>query len=271
MNALAGADRVPVLMYHRVDPVVDPLQRGYSVTPSQFAAHLQWLAAHGWRPCGLKAFEAWFLGRAVLPQGSVLITFDDGFAGLHEHALPLLAARGWPATVFLVSALIGQRDAWTTREFGAAGTNALLGAAHIAEMARHGFEFQSHSRTHADLTTLDDASLAHQVQGSRRELQDLLGAEVDHFAYPFGRHDARVQSAVQAAGYRLAVSVDPGVNRPGAAPWQVRRLDITGHDGARRFGRKVSMGSNDGSLASELRYLGGRLRARLLSPGTART
>lgn len=265
MTAEASAERVPVLMYHRVDPQVGGRELGYSVTPRQFAAHLSWLADQGYRPCRVQAFADWLYGLAALPPRSVLITFDDGFAGLHEHALPLLSARRWPATVFLVSGLIGQRDYWTSAEFGTAGANALLDRTQIAAMARQGIEFHSHSRTHADLTALDDAALVEQVSGSRRELQDLLGQPIDCFAYPFGRHDARVRRAVEAAGYRLAFSVAPGFNRAGAAAaLQVRRLDITGHDGRTQFARKVRKGSNDGSLTSELRYLGGRMRARLL-------
>lgn len=258
-----SAERVPVLMYHRIDEQVEAPERAYCLTPRQFAAQLDWLARHGWQPCTIGAFERWHAGAASLPPQSVLITFDDGFAGLHRHALPLLAARGWPATVFLVSALVGAQDRWTAREFGAGQGHALLDRAQIAEMARQGIEFHSHSRTHADLTTLDASALAEQLAGSRAELEDLLGHPVEHFAYPYGRHDARVQHAVQAAGYRLAFSVMPGFNRPRGDTLAVRRLDITGHDTAAAFGRKVALGSNDGSLGAALRYAGRRLAARL--------
>jgi hypothetical protein len=76
-----------------------------------------------------------------------------------------------------------------------------------------------------------------------------------------------VRSAVEAAGYRVAFSVQSGFNRPGADPLAVRRLDITGHDSGARFGRKVAMGTNDGSLGARLRYLAGRLGSAV----TART
>lgn len=255
--------RVPVLMYHRVSEQMAAQDRAYCVTPRQFAAHLDWLAAHGWRPCTVTAFERWYSGGAALPERSVLITFDDGFEGVYRHAFPLLAARGWPATVFLVSALVGRRDSWTTREFGAGQGHALLDRAQIADMAAGGIEFHSHTRTHANLTALDDRALAEQLQGSRAELEDMLGREVPYLAYPFGRADDRVRSAARTAGYRMGFSVDPGFNRPGGDTLAVRRLDITGRDGRASFGRKVSLGSNDGSLARQLRYLSRRIAARL--------
>lgn len=263
MNALGFAERVPVLMYHRVDARVTRRERPYCVSARQFAAHLDWLARQGYRPCSTRDFADWYLGHRPLPQRSVLITFDDGFAGLHQHAWPLLAARSWPATVFLVSGLTGQHNAWGSSEFGAPGAHALLNAQQIDEMARNGIDFQSHSCTHADLTTLDAPALTRQVAGSRRQLEDLLGRAVDCFAYPYGRHDDRVRDAVQAAGYRVAFSVQPGFNRPGGDPWAVRRLDITGGVSTAGFGRMVAMGSNDGSLGQQLRYLSQRLRDRL--------
>jgi len=275
MSGAPTADRVPVLMYHRVDPDVGGsagaafaarAAGAYCVTPRQFGSHLAWLAEHGYRPCTVAAFDRWFNGDATLPPRSVLITFDDGFAGLHTHALPLLKARGWPATVFLVSALIGQRDYWTSLEFGSAGSHALLDRVQIDEMVRHGIEFHSHSRTHADLTQLADDELAAQVHGSRQDLQQLLGRAVDYFAYPFGRADARVRAAVELAGYRLAFSVSPGFNRAGAQALDLRRLDITAGDRQARFGRKVSLGSNDGSLHQQFRYLVRRAMARLSRP-----
>lgn len=253
-----GAERVPVLMYHRVDPAAD--DPALCVAPRRFAAQMRWLADHGYRPCSHAAFRDWYLGQTELPPLAVLLTFDDGYAGLHEHVLPVLAARGWPATVFLVSALIGAHDRWAAGGDARGGPRALLGRAQIEEMARHGFEFQSHSRTHADLTTLDAAALHEQIAGSRRELEDLLGRAVDGFAYPYGRFDDAAHAAVERAGYRIAFSVRSGFNRPGGERFAVRRLDITGADTRTRFGRKVAMGSNDGSWQGRLRYLAARLR-----------
>ena len=263
MSQASGAVRVPVLMYHRVEPTVAREEAPYAVSRNQFAAHISWLADHGWRPCTLHAFDAWLAGREALPERSVLITFDDGFAGLHEHVLPLLAGRGWPATVFLVSGLIGRRDTWISREGGRAARHPLLDRGQIAEMAVAGFEFHSHSVSHLDLTVLDDAALHDEVAGSRAALQDLLGTAVDSFAYPFGRHHERVRAAVQAAGYRLAFGVAPGFNRRLQDAYAIRRLDITGGDTPTRFGRKVALGTNDGSALAQWRYLATRVGARL--------
>lgn len=261
MTAAAVAERAAVLMYHRVDADAR-LDRALCVTPPQFEAQLDWLAGAGYRPCRMQDFIDWHAGRTALPAGSVLLTFDDGYAGLHAHALPRLAARGWPATVFLVADLVGHDDRWNARG-GAAGPHPLLDAGRIREMAAAGIDFHCHSATHADLTSLDECRLDDEVAGARARLQDLLGTPVNAFAYPFGRFDARVAAAVAAAGFELGFSVVPGFNRPGGSRFDLRRLDITGFDSTGGFARKIASGSNDGSLAGRMRYLARRAGARL--------
>lgn len=256
-------DRIPVLMYHRIDRQLPRHEHRYAIDAALFVRQMQWLDDHGWMPCTITAFAAWKAGRLELSRRAVLITFDDGFAGLFEHVFPVLAARGWPATVFLVSELIGGRDTWLAHEHGARGAHSLLGRGQIAEMARSGIEFHSHSASHADLTSLRGDELRREVHDSRLALEDLLGTRVEHFAYPFGRHNANVRAAVQQAGYELAFGVDPGFNRPAGDPLTVRRLDITGDDTCARFGRKVTLGSNDGSWAAQWRYLASRMAARV--------
>ena len=86
---------------------------------------------------------------------------------------------------------------------------------------------------------------------------------MDHLAYPYGRYDDRVLCAAQAAGYRSAFSVQPGFNRRGIDRFRLRRLDVFGTDSAAALRRKITLGSNDGSLTHSLRYAGNRILARL--------
>jgi peptidoglycan/xylan/chitin deacetylase (PgdA/CDA1 family) len=246
-------------MYHGIDSVRDRGDLHLFVSPDLFDRQLDWLASRGYVPCSLAQFIDWFAHGGWLPPQSVLITFDDGYAGLHQHALPSLRRLDWPAAVFLVSALLGQHDRWNSRNAKSAGGRELLSRSQVLEMVSCGIDFHSHSRTHADLTTLDAPRLQDEVAGSRRELEDLLGRPVECFAYPYGRMSEEVQRAVKSAGYRFAFSVRSGFNRAGDEPLTIRRLDIAGCDTPARFGHKVSMGTNDASLGARLRYLGHRL------------
>ncbi len=70
-------------------------------------------------------------------------------------------------------------------------------------------EIGSHSRTHPQLSQLDDAALDAELRGSKNDLEAWLGRPVRYFAYPSGDHDPRVVAAVKRAGYESAWTTEP--------------------------------------------------------------
>lgn len=255
--------RIPVLMYHRIGTAANDWERKYCVAPDRFAAQMRTLKDRGMRPCGIDDFVAWLCGRKILGDKTFLLTFDDGFYGVYEHAMPVLSEFDWPATVFMVSALIGKRDLWSEKENPSGHTYPLLDREHIEEMRKHGFSFHSHSRTHADLTKMTDPALKDELCGARMELENLLGTAVPYLAYPYGRYDERVLAVAREAGYSAAFSVQPGFNRPGIDPYRIRRLDVFGTDTPARLSRKIALGSNDGSWLQSVKYYATQLGARV--------
>lgn len=253
------AIRIPVLMYHRVGDAHSDWERKYCVSPRRFSEHMRMLATQGMRACTIDDFIAWLNGDLSLPEGSFLLTFDDGFLGVYEHAAPVLMELGWPATVFVVAALLGQRDIWCQREDPLANTYPLLARAEIEAMRDQGFSFQSHSRTHVDLSQLPEHLLRAELGDSRAELEDILGCAVPYVAYPYGRINDRVLQIAREVGYEAGFSVETGFNRPGQPLMKIRRLDVFGTDTPANLLRKVQFGTNDGSRGNMMRYYGKRL------------
>jgi hypothetical protein len=83
-----------VLMYHACEEAESDFTRGLSIntTPARFAAQLDFLQKY-YRVVPLES-----LGGDAQPDRAVVITFDDGFRSVYDHALPLLSARNLPAT-----------------------------------------------------------------------------------------------------------------------------------------------------------------------------
>lgn len=263
---MSHAARVPVLMYHRVGAAHNEWEARYAISPAAYRAHMDALAREGLRAVGIDALVAWLEGGPPMPEGAVVVTFDDGFRGVRDHALPVMERLGWPFTVFLVSDLIGQQDLWTREANPAGVTYPLLDIDEIRDMQQRGVSFHSHTRSHASLPKLGDTELADQLGGSRARLADLLGQEVPYIAYPFGHVDDRVEAATRAAGYRAAFSTQPGFNRADVNHYRIRRLDIAGVDTPAMLLRKIRLGSNDGSLMHAAQYYFDRVKSRL--PGT---
>lgn len=266
---MSEAQRIPVLMYHRVGSARNDWEARYAISPSSFAAQMDALERSGHFAVDVDRFVDWLDGGPALPEGSFVITFDDGFRGVREHAMPELESRGWPFTVFLVSDLIGKEDAWTKASNPAGVCHPLLDADEIKAMQAQGVRFHSHTRSHPSLPSLDDAALDDQLIGSRRRLSSLLGHDVRFIAYPFGHADARVQAATKAAGYVAGFSTRSGFNRRDVDRFQIRRIDVFGTDTPSMLLRKMRLGTNDGRLMHAARYYAGRL-VRRFTAGAAR-
>ena len=82
---------------------------------------------------------------------------------------------------------------------GATVDRAALRALHAA-----GVTIGSHTRSHLRLVGASQTRMSLELAGSRRELEAMLGAPVEHFAYPDGDFDEAVVEAVAVAGYRHA-------------------------------------------------------------------
>lgn len=212
-------------MYHLIAP--PPPHAVYPelfVHPSDFEAQMNWLAKHGFRAVTLhQVYEYWLRG-APLPEKPVVLTFDDGSLGQHTHALPVLRKLHWPAVLNLkVNALKSKYTlpAWRVRDMLAAG-----------------WELDSHTIAHSNLTQDDDAELWQEVHESRVELQHTFHVPVDFFCYPAGRYDARVIAAVHRAGYLGATTTMYGLARP-ADIYTLARVRIDGSDGVSGFAAKL--------------------------------
>jgi len=204
---------VPILMYHVIGPAPTGARLpALFVRPAHFAAQLRALERAGYEAVTMRqVWDAWHHG-GRLPRRPVVLSFDDGSAGHVRHALPALRRAGWPGVLNL---------AW--RFLPDTG-----GESAVRRLVRAGWEIDSHSITHPDLTRLTDAELRSELTESRARIRDAFGARTDFFAYPSGRLDGRVKRAVRAAGYLAATTVRAGYAKPTADPYALPRIQVSG-------------------------------------------
>jgi peptidoglycan/xylan/chitin deacetylase (PgdA/CDA1 family) len=195
--------RTPVLCYHRIG---GPLELGVTrVTRSVFTRQMTALARAGWRTFTLEEFAARSQARPSAirnPQSEFLLTFDDGYSSLAAHAYPVLARLGFTATTFLVTDHVGATNTWDVRYTWRRLPH--LDWRTVEDWRARGFDFASHTASHARLTWLDDARAALELGRSRDTLVRRLGAAAGRaIAYPFGAADERIERLARAAGYEL--------------------------------------------------------------------
>jgi peptidoglycan/xylan/chitin deacetylase (PgdA/CDA1 family) len=241
-------------MYHAIDPPRRPSGWSWAITADRFASHLDLLVNAGIRTLRLDQVDG---DRCLGP--SVVITFDDGYADNHEWALPLLVARGQTATWFIPSATVGGRAAWLD---GDAQQRALMDRDQLQNLVAAGMEVGGHGRHHRPLVGLPAAEVQREVAGCREDLQALLGARIDSFAYPYGRYDASARAFAEQAGYRYACTTRPGWWGSDGDRLQLRRVAVFADDTAATLARKLCFADNDVRWRTIARYYASRIQVR---------
>lgn len=215
-----GGDAVPVLLYHAVMDDPPSWIAEFTVSPRQFAAHLDAIVASGRTPVTVGALAGHFAGRAVLPPRPVVLTFDDGFADLPGPTADALAVRGLPATAFLTTGAL------------APGGRSLLPPAPMMTLdqakllEQYGMEVGGHTVSHPQLDTLTAKALRRELADSKATLEDALGHEVAHLAYPHGYNSGAVRRAARAAGYESAVAVRHALSSDADDSYRIARLIV---------------------------------------------
>ncbi|MDX8153014.1 polysaccharide deacetylase family protein [Patulibacter brassicae] len=211
-GAVARRTRVPILMYHLIAaaPAGTPYPELW-VPAARFREQVDALAAAGFTAVTLsEAWDAWH-GDGRLPRHPVVLSFDDGSLSQVMAAGPALRRHGWPGVLNLT---LDHLNAKGMPRWGA------------RRLLREGWEIDSHTLTHPDLTTLGPDALREELAGSRRRLRERLGVETRFLCYPAGRNDATVRAAAKAAGYVAATTVQPGIAGRGDDPFLLPRIRV---------------------------------------------
>ena len=198
--------RAPVLSYHRIG---GPLELGVTrVGRSVFARQMTALAKAGWRTVSLDEFSS----APDAARRTFLLTFDDGYASLADHAYPVLADLGFTATTFLITDFVGKTNTWDVRYTWNRLPHLRWSA--IERWRGRGFEFGSHGAAHRRLTWLPDSEVRTDLARSREALLARLGADAARaIAYPFGAVDSRIARLAETVGFTLGFG---GVRAAGA-------------------------------------------------------
>jgi peptidoglycan/xylan/chitin deacetylase (PgdA/CDA1 family) len=251
--------RVPILMYHSITERPPPETAPLAVSPGAFTDQMALLKDRGFTPISFGALSTIMQSRqhgshdhgevGELPEKPVVITFDDGYADFHQHALPVLDDLGFAATVFVTTGWLADAGA------DAAGRplDRMLSWSQTREAAEHGVEMGGHSHSHPQLDQLSDNDLRGELTRNKELLEDRLAQDVTTMAYPYGYSSARVRRAVRSAGYQTACAVANDLAADRHDVLAIPRLTVRWSTSLEIFGR-VTEGQR-----VPLTYLGDRM------------
>lgn len=221
---------IPILMYHSIRAGTG-LPHPYYETrtaPKVFAAHMRYLRDRGYFPCTVE--EALVkLAQGTGWKSAVVLTFDDGYRDFCTSALPVLAALGFSATVYVVSDFV-------QRASSSAHPDSYMTWSDLRTIRSQNITIGSHSKSHPVFRTLSPEHMAMELGESKSTIEQETGSSVESFSFPhsFSDHDRKGMSCTRnllgECGYRSAVSTAIGTVNGNSDRFLLPRLSMNSYD-----------------------------------------
>jgi len=244
--------RFIILMYHMISEPQTAAEVRFACPPKQFEKHLQLLLKKGYTPVSINQVSNYYTQNIPLPDKAVLITLDDGFEDNYLNALPIFQRYQIPAVIYLATGVIGKTNQWMAAP--TFSERKMLSWPQIKEMNDHGIEFGSHTVSHPRLNELDDNKVEQELIMSKQTIEEHLGKECAHFAYPYGLLTESTRDLVRKTGYKTACSTRSGFNNKERDPLLLHRIEVHGCDSAWKLQKKLTFGTNNPNLPHLIQY-----------------
>ena len=133
--------------------------------------------------------------RQPVPDGLVVLTFDDRARSWSTNVAPILKQHGFNATFYVSD----------SEDFGYHGDDEFwLSWEEVRGLHDDGFEIGNHSQTHDNFATIDKQKMATELEGIEQSMRRLGIPRPVSFAYPGAAHGLEAVDALAEFGYPLA-------------------------------------------------------------------
>ncbi len=198
--------KIPILMYHSISLTQNVKFYPFTVSPDSFAEQMHYLSIADYTPITVSHLvHIMNSPEQKLPERPVLLTFDDGFADFFSAAFPILQRYQFTATLYVATSFIEGTSRWLQHE--GESMRPMISKNELRQIRAYGIECGGHTHSHPQLDTLALKQARHEITVCKDTLEQLLGEQIESFAYPFGYYTLPVQHLVQEAGYTSSCAV----------------------------------------------------------------
>ena len=196
---------IPICMYHYVydENNIPAKVNANWISKEDLAEELAWLNEHEYYFPTWQEVRDYVDGKLLLPEKSIVLTFDDGSKSFLENGIPVLEEYNVPATSFVITSKDGEKKVQQYQSdlinYQSHSDNLHRGGGNVG----HGgiMTVISHDEGVADL----------------KKSVEIVGSN-DAFAYPFGDTNENTHQIVEDAGFKCAVTTTQGRVKPGSDP-----------------------------------------------------
>lgn len=215
--------QVPVLCYHNI---VDRKPKNiYEVTLENFRSQMKALSDSGYKTITPDQYYNYLAYGTALPEKPVMITYDDTDEEQFSIGKTEMDKYGFKGVYFIMTITMN-KPRYMTKE-------------QIKQLADEGHIIGSHTWDHHRVDRLKDLNTIEyrgkkvevnewdfQLANTKKQLEELTGKPVEHFAYPFGIWSKQAIPKIEERGYKLAFQLSE--KRDSAQPlYTVRRIIVS--------------------------------------------
>lgn len=240
------AEKIPVLMYHRVIAESNLNKEHHSdgndlnhtiVTKSQFEKQMKFLKDENYTTLTTLELQHFIDGKISVPEKSVLLTFDDGFKDNYEIVYPILKKYNFKATNFLVTGWIKQNQ----ENYDPEGHQYL--SLEDLKNSCNTFDFQSHTYSFHQKTSNNKSYLI--SKNTAEIIEDLSKNQMNlpsktAFAFPYGDYNDETITIIEKLGYKIAFTTEPADAEPYINKYEIPRKQIYPSDTIEDFKDKIN-------------------------------
>lgn len=183
----------------------------YCLSVERFREQMEYIHKNGYRTLHL---DQLLNETAQIPDKSLILTFDDGWACNYTNAFPILKEYSLTGIIFVVTGFIGQTNYMDWNQ--------------LREMSGSGISIQSHTTTHKPLSELSQSEIEYELTTSKKTIEDHLGTQVNFLSLPHGVFNDKVLEMAKEAGYQAVCTSEPGVLHEYKALPVMKRINIYG-------------------------------------------
>ena len=268
LNFFSNRQGIFILMYHRINAHLPA--SNLTISTQRFKEQMQYLKGYC-HVIGIEQLCSVFEGkngfqRQRRPQ--VVITIDDGYRDNYLNAYPILKKLNLPATIFLVSGMIGTNQRMPRYEHMPVPD--MMNWNEVKEMKSANITFCAHTHSHPHLCQLTYHEQKEEIGKSIEAVcarvatdmttQDATGKPVvseavlargsmprasgdpclsgrqakgrpltrSIFSYPYGEYNEDTLRIMKELGIKIALTCYPGINNHSVGSLELRRIESDG-------------------------------------------
>ena len=220
---------IAILAYHKIGNAPGEWQTWSYVTADIFKNHLETLKRSGWKIISYQNFSEGLANPTMLPDKSLLISFDDGYRNNLTVALPILKEYNYNGVMFVPTNFVGGYNAFDADIFYEP-KELMCTWEELILLENSGISIQSHGVNHVHLSDLSETELEKELVLSKTTLERKLRKTIDSISYPYGdwgKDFSLTEKHLLKAGFKSAFLYGGGAFKTNNYhPFQISRIAI---------------------------------------------